>query len=460
MEKDLFEWALKYGPYFFSIFLLTVVWTKTRRDLNKAIEKRDKENDKPKEQKDTLAIRVASRHVINARIRDYLVLGSGLLLTFAGVFWWIHIQPVDHIFRAQLMNIYDYHKTSSTDFYIKKQIHEKYRGEESQVRNESLLIIQKAPFIPGNKYSLKLSKGGRKIYIFDIPYTDKGVPRYVFIEKGEKIVLKLKEVVPISINWFVGTAWAKESIADSADVIMPRVEITEKSLPLDSINKIIHTIQSVNTPVGLKIDALDAIAQSDEKSFEEMLSTNLYQEFVVTTLLDLTRHSDKELASKARKLFSPKGKDYNVGKELAKFYKLNKINKEDLEEIITRASQEQAISIMINFTANTNVKWAKALKTKVVNGEIKHLALVPTGSARGDKYYVKATWNPKDDEVVSCLTKLFNDQLASQRSLADEQVLMKGKSERYVYWYSKEWALLMHERIKECGGDASFIGWR
>jgi hypothetical protein len=34
---------------------------------------------------------------------------------------------------------------------------------------------------------------------------------------------------------------------------------------------------------------------------------------------------------------------------------------------------------------------------------------------------------------------------------------MRGKSQRFVYWYSKEWAMGIASRIKRCGATAEFV---
>jgi hypothetical protein len=91
----------------------------------------------------------------------------------------------------------------------------------------------------------------------------------------------------------------------------------------------------------------------------------------------------------------------------------------------------------------------------VRSGE-KQQILAPVGSEGGDRYYVKANWDPKDQKTAGCLTELFNKELISSRTLLEEQQMMSGRSERLVYWYTKDWALSMAEKIKACGGNASF----
>ena len=69
---------------------------------------------------------------------------------------------------------------------------------------------------------------------------------------------------------------------------------------------------------------------------------------------------------------------------------------------------------------------------------------------------MQANWDPRDEKSTGCFTHLFNREPAIVRSLAEEQKLMAGRSQRVAYWYTKEWALLMAEKISMCGGKASF----
>jgi hypothetical protein len=85
------------------------------------------------------------------------------------------------------------------------------------------------------------------------------------------------------------------------------------------------------------------------------------------------------------------------------------------------------------------------------------LLLRPTGSSQGDRYYVRATWDPADEHEVPCLTQLFNDELASTRSVKAEAAKMKGRAERLIYWYSKDWAISISKKISDCGGKAQYV---
>jgi len=37
---------------------------------------------------------------------------------------------------------------------------------------------------------------------------------------------------------------------------------------------------------------------------------------------------------------------------------------------------------------------------------------------------------------------------------------MKGRRDRVVYWYGKEWAISIARKIEDCGGQARFVSPR
>ena len=67
------------------------------------------------------------------------------------------------------------------------------------------------------------------------------------------------------------------------------------------------------------------------------------------------------------------------------------------------------------------------------------------------------TWNANNATVFDCLTRLFNSELVSKRTLREESALMRGKTQRFVFWYTKDWAIHISEEIKKCGGKAEFV---
>jgi hypothetical protein len=108
----------------------------------------------------------------------------------------------------------------------------------------------------------------------------------------------------------------------------------------------------------------------------------------------------------------------------------------------------------VKLAAANGAPGIKDLAGAVSSGK-KQTVLVPTGSEKGDRYYIKATWNPNDKAAVHCLNDLFNAELAGNLSLQDDAGKMNGH-ERYAYWYTKEWATSFSTKVVKCGGQASY----
>jgi hypothetical protein len=172
-------------------------------------------------------------------------------------------------------------------------------------------------------------------------------------------------------------------------------------------------------------------------------------ELFALTLIELAGHSDKELASKAQMVVEKSGAESALARQLSS-------SKPEVrtaaEQAMFRVSPDRAERILKQ--APTSAR-TQALLLQVKSGA-KQQVLTPVGSETGDRYYVKANWDPKNLKTTGCLTALFHQELISNRSLQEEEKLMAGKSERIAYWYTKEWVLAMADKIRACGAKASF----
>lgn len=215
---------------------------------------------------------------------------------------------------------------------------------------------------------------------------------------------------------------------------------------------IISDLQNERSSVGTKIKALDALANWPDDDIRRLASKITPKEPMLATLIDLGRHSDKELASKARRV--------TARVDIEKLLERSLRSDEQLQvkgalTTLQRIEKNQALQILERADAKKSPS-LKAFSEQIQSGKATQL-LRPVGSAGGDRYYVKAEWNPQDSSAVECLTELFNRRLLARRSLEEEREFMEKRQERYVYWYDKDWALDMAMEIERCGGTASFV---
>ena len=214
---------------------------------------------------------------------------------------------------------------------------------------------------------------------------------------------------------------------------------------------IIRILQDERTNVGSKIEALDKLNKLAKDSLYDIITKKTQKEDMILTITDLTRHTDRELAFKAKKLSNL----VNLNKIISD--RLNSSNAKivkDAQKIVRRLDKAQATAILKYVDTMQSAEMKKFTK-EILSGKTL-TPLKPTGSSNGDRYYVRAQWNSNDNGTVDCLTLLFNQELLNRPSLQKEADFMKVRNERWIYWYSKEWALEIVTKINKCGGKASF----
>jgi len=223
---------------------------------------------------------------------------------------------------------------------------------------------------------------------------------------------------------------------------------------------LIDLLQNERTSTEIKIKTLDDIIKQGPEQIKKYVEISTRLEPMFLTILDLTRHTDKDLSYKALIILNKSDLNTIVAEKLIS---QNSDVRKQTREIMTRRVKKNRAE-MIWAIASDKLKHSKPIITDElarVKREIEKTGgtrvLVPSGSSQGDRYYVRAEWSARDSKTVDCLTKLFNKALISDRTLEDEKRLMKGKSIRYVYWYSKDWALWIADEIGGCGSKASFV---
>jgi hypothetical protein len=165
--------------------------------------------------------------------------------------------------------------------------------------------------------------------------------------------------------------------------------------------------------------------------------------------MDLTRHSDKELSYRAKQVLNRIDIHEYLVQQLQS---TNRADRANAEKVLFKLDKAEAMKVSSKLGPTRSSELASRLESRGNAPQV-----LPTASPQGDRYYVKATWDPRNPSVVECLTGLFSRELISNRSLDQERSLMKNRSERLVYWYDKEWSVEMSRQIKSCGGTATFV---
>ena len=263
------------------------------------------------------------------------------------------------------------------------------------------------------------------------------------------VILVFAGCMSVSCFLFVDSSDEDPPPSDETD---PNGDSSEPSMPCDPISgKSIAALQFEETGSEEKIHLIDELEGLDDENLQKCLQAITHKEVIALTILDLSRHTNSELAEKAGALLERFDLAVYVDREIDSE---DEERQQKIVEFLLRIEPDQAEKVLEEVSFETEE--ADQIVEKLSNGV--HRVLVPTNSDNGDRYYVRVSWDPASAGQVSCLTTLFNRELSTQRTLEQEGQKMKElNGNRWVYWYSKDWALSMAESVDKCGGEAAFV---
>lgn len=436
--SQLVELGYQYGPFFFSILYVVFVsrWAYA----------------KYKENMRAINPPTAERDIATVRAIFVASFTIGVVLVAFSVWWWWAYRPQTYLFRGEIRDLQDYEQLASEGMYFR--VEPKATIDGVSLRNEHFALIQVAPFRKGQVFEVEFSKDKSKRNRFPVLY-DPSDPYPTFrVEWDENLktnVLRkdnslqtLENIFPklqVSVyarNWNQAEMGRQDKVGRKRD---PFVGNNDTALA-------ISILRDPKADVGTKIATLDQLLAKDDKILATLLAqTNSLDAWI--DIIDLTRHSDKELAYKTESLVTRVHLDDYLAAQLQS---KDSGLRTGAEKLFFKLPQDDAESVL-RMLPNTQ---ASVLRAKTVS--VRNAAqVVPTASPQGELYFVKATWDPNNRGALDCLTQLFNKELINNRSLEQEKELMKARHERYVYWNEKGWSIYIYDEIEKCGGSASFV---
>lgn len=447
------ETFFKYGPFFISL-LFTIYITRWAHKIYRNANIRVK----PKATK---------KELDTYRNYFYATFVFGFILVIVSIVWWLNYQSSWHVYKGYISGLDDYAKIYSEELYIKQKLIV-IDPNLPKVREDHFIRVQEQPLESNQKFKIYYNKGQVQddSEPLELEYVPLDNPEFCieFDEDQNKNIIKYKDKLgQISGNGnrgsifsiFIETAYAQSLI--SSENFQQQIQIYQREINESSL---VSMLQNERTSVGQKIELLDKLIGVDINNFRQYIEIATDKEPFILTLFDLSRHSDGELAYKARLLVNQK---FNVYEYLVDMLQTAGSQREQVINILFRIEQERAEKIIRMIPSYNSNDQLTNLLADIQNGKRTKI-LFPMGSSRGDRYYVKAVWDYKNERVLNCLTRLFNNSLMIDRSINEELIIMKGddgkRVDRYVYWYSKEWALNIAEKIDSCGGKSSFPDMR
>jgi len=245
--------------------------------------------------------------------------------------------------------------------------------------------------------------------------------------------------------------------------ILP-LDVLEEKAKYPNIDEAIAKLRSERSSVTEKVDSLAALNKLDRselnEKFDKAKRTKPQEEPFALTILDLTRHTDMEVSFKARVLAQKVDVKKRLTEELSKLLRAkNDSSKARAIKILKRLDPEFAMGVVKDIAAKVDNPQVAKIKNATKDPS-SFRVLFPTGSTNGDRYYVKAIWKSNDEKTIDCLARLYSNTLMEGKGYDEEKKRMNGRTDRTIYWYSKDWALDIAEKIRKCGATTQFVNWK
>ena len=428
--SKLSEIALQYGPFFFAVlFVLGVM-----RWAYKVFKETNAKTNPPATPKELSAARL-------------VFLGTfffGLALVVVSVVWWLGFRPRIYAFLGEITNLHDYETLApaSENLYFRAEPKDPIDG--IPLRNEHFVIVRNSPLNKGEIFDVEFSKNKSTRNTFHIAYDPSEPDPKFSVDWDDTLhtnVLRQAKTPPVQASRLIWTVHAAQVANPVYQGKSPRSQIGQQpSSP-------VAVLQDSGSDVGSKIVALDELNRSPVTALTD--SSVAGHEPILATLLDLTRHSDKEVSYKAAVAIKKVDLDDYV---LRKLNSSQKRDQYDGQQVLFKMEPADSARILGKLSP-TKVAALHAKTSQIGDSQV-----VPTASPQGDRYYVRATWDSTNTAAVACLTNLFHSELLSSgnRTLDQERALM-NRGQRLVYGYDKEWSISIAENIRNCGGKATFV---
>lgn len=320
------------------------------------------------------------------------------------------------------------------------------------LRDEQFVIIQSKPFRPADSFRLWFSKSDDSLEEFAIKYSP-GNPKLKFEwnEKAGKNVLQAVVEPTTSGAWLPGLpdleAATQAKVTKTKKAVAPAAKTSTPAVD----PYLIRALQDERSQVGTKIYVLDRLASLDAASLGAYLKARTDKEPVAVTLVDLSRHADRELAYKAERILQKVNLDAIL---------IGQLTASD------SATRDAAVLTLLRLDPPHATKILDAAKSVPPSQikEVKSLIAarptpeppIPTGSPNGDRYYMNISWNPDKPEIGRCVA----DGFLAGPPVEPPRIQPNGvpvESELLVFWYTKQVAIEQSERARHCGARVQFV---
>lgn len=439
----------QFGPFAFALLFLTYIPRWSQKRLQEAATRNPPA--------DALEKRTYLGYFIGTSL-------IGVVLVALSVIWWWNNRPL-YIYEGSIEAVSELHSIDGSRLFTKNEYWAQDK-DNPQYRDVHFMIIQNEPFVDGQEISLRHRRGASQFpLVVKVKLDEKPKLGIVYDKKRERWAL-------VRVSAAQGespTDASDEAPKDAADqpkavdeggkgswlqLIPSAIAQDSRNMPVQSTNidrplgdrgALLQAIHEAGTPIPRKIEALDKLRTIPRAELAQVInmSSSASKEAVFVTLMDLTRHSDAELASKAGRVLS--------AAPLPTEYFARRIASRDEARIKEAAAQllrveppyaERIIKELDKQRVDTS-------SLRRASGDGRRKLLVPTGTVHGDRYYMKAEWN--EDGSVSCLDRALPSDLWTSLKGAGSGALLFGND--------KSRMLQLASSFEKCAARATFVAY-
>lgn len=427
--------ASQYGPFFFSVLFALVMLPRAVKQFQDVALRRDS--------------RTVDRWIFGA----YFLLTFGVLvgLVYFSSWWWAHHQPI-YVVSGAIHKLNAVEVWSPDPMFFKKEYDPSVPGktqtfdvnflayqEQKPFGKSSFEIRFRKPYDPElgvpDFISVSVPSDGA-FYDFDATFNDK-------TGKNELVPRRSASSRTISqtAQWSLFPAAYAATLPQMANQAQQQ-QIASGVIPAPSSesvrNAMVNALQSVKVYTGSEIQALDNLRRISSAERTQFIESEAVEPMVIS-LLDLARHDDHELRSKARALLQ--------GVDIRAIF-ARKLSTNGVRDVylaaLTRLDVKTAVAILKGLPHDPNPTATRKLRTRIEAAAWTPRFLSATTSPLGDRYWLAVGWRDGDRPTEKCVANTFSNS----KSVDMGPDSMRGPTMRQIFSYSKKRILDLADRIE------------
>jgi len=429
----------------------------------------------------------SAEKIVNGAVFIAMVV-AGLALTGLSVQWWWNHRPI-YWYESQISSLSETEVIEGDRIFVRNNYLRTSPGAP-QYRDAHLLIFQNRPFVEGQKLSFKYTKDNTVAHQLDLEVKLDEKTEYAMEFAASKWKLKRLGATAALIDAsatrgsrlafdLMPSAYAQSAAGGASRSIEPskpplgifrlsdevRAYHTLENLKfkpaalVTSLEQVVEVLQSPHAQVSAKASALTELSKASVSERGDLFNIEIAKptklvEPAFVTLSDLTRHTDQEIAAKAR--------DILVRTPLPVRHFADLLSSKDAAQRGLAVKEylrlEPQYADLLSKELIVHKVDVTLLGQVSISGSQWRL-LVPTATTGGDKFFMKASWDSKQKGAANCLPDSVVRDLGIATSAKSEMQEGQARTTRIFGDADKAKILSIAAAVQNCGGNPEFVGF-